>query len=403
MALRKNLGKDYSPTLFLASLGNGGMAVGFYVYLHFMLKHLKIVVTGHDKPVTIPMAEFGAIKQALTGGDLLTSVLVGLSLVGIIVFAARHYFFLLWNLSEFKTFKKTPAYQELLNSNREISLASIPLTLAMSINVFFVVAAVFTPGLWNFVEFLFPGALMGFFLVGIYATRIFVTFMTRVLSTGDFDCSQNNSLSMMLGVFAFSMVAVGFAAPGAMSTTLVTSAIGIIGSTFFLSATVLLGLLTLFMGFRSMMQHGINKENSPTLWIVIPILTLIGISVVRVDHGLHMNLNVHTQPGTMFTTLFIFTSLQVLFGMLGWYVMKQVKYFEEFINGSGQSHTSYALICPGVAFFVFGMFTLHMGLVRMEVISKFGIPYWILIAGLLFIQIKTIIMIFKLDKKLLLD
>jgi len=403
MALRKNLGKDYSPTLFLASLGNGGMAVAFYVYLHFMIKHLKIEVAGHDKPVTIPMAEFGAVKQALTGGDLLTSILVGLALVGILVFAFRHYFYLFWNLSEMKKFKQTPAYQELLNSNQEISLSAIPLTLAMSINVFFVVAAVFVPGLWGVVEYLFPGALLGFFLVGVYTTKIFMTFMTWVLSSGDFDSSRNNSLSMMISVFAFSMVAVGFAAPGAMSNTLLTSAIGIIGSTFFLSATILLGLMTLFKGFRSMVQHGINKENSPTLWIVIPILTLIGISVVRVDHGLHMNLQVHTQSGEMFINLFVFTSLQVLFGVLGWYVMKQVKYFEKFINGDEKSHTSYALICPGVAFFVFGMFTLHMGLVRMAVVPKFGIAYWILLAGLVYIQIKTIIMIFKLDKKLLMD
>jgi len=264
MALKKNLGKEYSPTLFLASLGNGGMAVAFYVYLHFMVKHMNFVAEGHDKQVKIPMAEFGAVKQALTGGDLLTSILVGVALLGIVVFAARHYFFLFWNLSELKKFKQTSAYQELLNSNREISLAAIPLTLAMSINVLFVVAAVFTPGLWNFVEYLFPGALLGFLLVGIYATKIFVIFMTRVLSSGDFDCSQNNSLSMMIAVFAFSMVAVGFAAPGAMSNTLVTSALGIIGSMFFLSATILLGLLTARHQQRKQPHH-VDRDSHPDL------------------------------------------------------------------------------------------------------------------------------------------
>ncbi len=403
MGLRKNLGSEYSPTLFLASLGNGGMAVAFYVYLHFMIKHVKIVVEGHEKPVKVPLAEFSAVKQAITGGDLLTSVFIGLALLGILVFAARHYFYLFWNLSELKHFKKTSAYQELLNSNREISLAAIPLTLGMSINVFFVLAAVFVPGVWSIVEYLFPGALLGFFLVGIYAIKIFVVFMARALSTGELNCAENNSLSMMIAVFAFSMLAVGFAAPAAMSTTLITSALGIIGSMFFLSATILIGMMTLHMGFRAMMEHGINKENSPTLWILIPILTLIGITVVRVDHGLHMNLKVHTQPGEMFLNLFFLTSLQVLFGLMGWFVMKKVGYFKEFINGQRKSNTSYALICPGVAFFVFGMFTLHMGLVRMGVVPKFGIAYWIILATLAFIQIKTILMIFKLDKKLLMD
>lgn len=411
MGLRRNLGSEYSPTLFLASLGNGGMAVAFYVYLHFMLKHMKITVAGHDKPVTVPMAEFNAIKQAITGGDMISSILIGLVLVAILFFAVRHYFFLFWNLSELKIFKQTSAYQELLNSNREISLASIPLTLGMSINVFFVVAAVFIPGVWSVVEYLFPGALLGFLAVGIYATQIFVKFFSRALATGDLNCAENNSLSMMIAVFAFSMLAVGFAAPGAMSTTLLTSALGIIGSTFFLSATILMGMMTLFMGFRAMMEHGINRENSPTLWILIPILTLIGITVVRVDHGLHMNLKVHTDPGGMFTSLFFLTSLQVLFGLMGWFVMKKVGYFQEYISGNGKSHMSYALICPGVAFFVFGMFTLHQGLTRpmvmgipeSAVIAKFGIAYWIILAALAYVQVKTIIMIFKLDKKLLMD
>ncbi len=411
MGLRRNLGAEYSPTLFLASLGNGGMAVGFYVYLHFMIKHMKITVAGHDKPVTVPMAEFNAVKQALTGGDMVTSVLVGLALAGILFFAARHYFFLIWNLSELKIFKQTPAYEAMLNSNREISLASIPLTLGMSINVFFVLAAVFVPGVWSIVEYLFPGALLGFLAVGIYAIQIFVKFFSRALATGDLNCAENNSLSMMIAVFAFSMLAVGFAAPGAMSTTQLTSALGIIGSMFFLSATILIGMMTLHMGFRAMMEHGINKENSPTLWILIPILTLIGITVVRVDHGLHMNLGVHTQPGGLFSKLFFLTSLQVLFGLMGLFVMRKIGYFEEFINGNGKSHMSYALICPGVALFVFGMFTLNMGLARpmvpgnvdSAVITKFGMAYWVILAALAFVQIKTILMIFKLDKKLLMD
>jgi hypothetical protein len=403
MGLKSNLGEKYSPTLFLAALGNGGLAVGFYVYLHFMIKHMKMTMVGHDKPVTVPMATFESVKDALTSGHMLTVVLVSLALLGIVVFSARHLFFLFWNIREFNHYKQTPAYQALLSSEREVSLAAIPLTLSMTINVLFVLGGVFVPGLWNFVEYLFPGALLGFLITGIYAVKIFVVFMTRILSTGDFDCARNNSLSQMIAVFAFSMVAVGFAASAAMSNNMISSALGIIGSVFFLSLTILLGMQSLFIGFRAMMEHGISKENSPTLWIVIPILTLVGISVVRVDHGLHMNLGVHTQPGEMFINIFFIVSLQIIFGIMGWFVMKQVGYAKEFIHGEGKSHVSYALICPGVAFHVFGMFALHMGLVRMQVVPIFGVAYWILLAALVFVQIKTILLLFKLDRKLLID
>ncbi len=405
MGLKRNLGEKYSPIYFLASLGNGGMAVAFYVYLHFMVKHSKMLLTPGDESskVTVPLATFEAIKAGLIHGNMPAKVMIAVALLGIVFFAVRHYFYLIWNLKELGFFKKTPAYAELIAGDKEITLAAIPLTLAMSINVIFVICGVFIPGLWNIVEYLFPMALIGFLVVGIYALKIFVTFMSRILATGDFDCAENNSLSQMIAVFAFSMVSVGFAAPGAMSNNALTSALGIIGSMFFLSAAVLIGLQSLFLGFRAMMQHGINKENSPTLWIVIPILTLLGISIVRVDHGLHMNLHVHTQPGEMFINLIFLISLQIIFAAMGWHVMKQVNYFEEYINGDKKSANSYALICPGVAFFVFGFFVLQMGLVRMGVVPKFGIAYFILLSGLIFIQLKTIIMIFKLDKKLLFD
>ena len=36
--------------------------------------------------------------------------------------------------------------------------------------------------------------------------------------------------------------------------------------------------------------------------------------------------------------------------------MKKLGYFEKFIKSNEKSALSFALICPGVAFFVFGMF-----------------------------------------------
>jgi hypothetical protein len=403
METKSKKGENYSPTLFLASLGNGGLAVSFYIYLHFMLKHAKIDIGTADAPklVKVPMVTFDAIKPVLLGDNLLISIMIGVAMAGILFFAARHYFYLIWNVRKFNAWKKTEAYGELMKSNKEISLAAIPLTFSMSINVFFVLGGVFVPGLWNFVEYLFPVALLGFLIVGIFALRIYLRFMTRMLATGDFDCARNNSLSQMVAVFAFAMVGVGFAAPGAMSNTLVWSALGIIGSMFFLSLTVLIGLQSMFMGFRAMMQYGINKENSPTLWIIVPIITLVGIALVRVDHGLHMNLDVHTQPGEMFTSLFFLLSVQVVFGLLGWFVMKQVGYFDEYVHGEGKSHLSYALICPGVALQVFSMFALHMGLVRLQVVPKFEVAYWILVGLIALLQIKTIQTVFKLDRKLL--
>ena len=79
----------------------------------------------------------------------------------------------------------------------------------------------------------------------------------------------------MIAVFAFSMIAVGFAASAAMSTNTLTVAVAMIGSLFFVTLTVFFGIIKLILGFKSMLRHGLAVEASPTFWVIIPILTLL--------------------------------------------------------------------------------------------------------------------------------
>lgn len=390
MSLRKDLGTTYSPLYFLAALGNGGLAISFFIYLMFLVPH----------PDT-PMVTFEAIVPNLTGGNLPMAALIVVSAIAMLVLAFRHFWLLAWNIREYLGFKRTPAYEALLQSNGEISLMAIPLTLAMSINVVFALGVVFVPGMWNIVEYAFVLPLIGFLLVGLYALRIFGSFFSRVLSTGSFDCARNNNLSQMLAVFAFSMVGVGFAAPAAMSHNIITAALGAFGSIFFVSAAVLLGLMVFVLGFRSMLEHGVSKDASTSLWIIIPILTLLGIAFIRLSHGLHHHFDSHSGPATTFVMLSAFVSIQILFGGLGYLVMKKIGYYEEYVSGTGKSAGSYALICPGVAFFVLGMFFVNAGLAQTGVIQKLSIPYFVLMLPLVYIQVKTILVMLKLDRKLL--
>jgi hypothetical protein len=390
MALKKGLGTSYSPLYFLAALGNGGLAVSFFIYLMFMVPH----------PET-PIVTFDALLPYITSGNPLTAGLVLAAMVAIVIFAVRHFWLLIWNLREYAAFKRTPAYQQLRQSNAEVSLMAIPLTLAMSVNVSFVLGGVFVPGLWNWVEYIFPLPLLAFTAIGIYALRIFGEFFARALSEGSIDCSRNNNLSQMIAVFAFAMVGVGFAAPSAMSHSITTAALGTIGSIFFISAAILLGTMQFVLGFRSMMEHGVSQEMSASLWIIIPILTLIGITFVRLSHGLHHHFGSEGGTTGIFIMLTAFVSLQALFGGLGYLVMKQVGYYQTFISGPGKSVGSYALICPGVAAFVLGMFFLHPGLVAAGVVAKFGIAYFILLIPLVLIQAQTIRVMLRLDRKLL--
>lgn len=62
---------------------------------------------------------------------------------------------------------------------------------------------------------------------------------------------------------------------------------------------------------------------------------------------------------------------------------------------------SYALICPGTALFVFGMFFVHLGLVRGGMLEKFSLPYFILLAPLVLSQLYAIWTMLHLDERIL--
>ncbi|MGM0623853.1 MAG: TsoY family (seleno)protein, partial [Campylobacterota bacterium] len=111
----------------------------------------------------------------------------------------------------------------------------------------------------------------------------------------------------------------------------------------------------------------------------------------------------YDQPSNWFLFLLTSTifSLQLIFGFIGYKVMKKVGYFKTYINGEAKSPASFAIICPGVAFFVFGFFFLIMGLVFNGVVSMFSPTFFVLLAALAYVQFITIKVFFKLSNKLI--
>ena len=382
-----NAREKFDPMCFLSSLGAGGLSVSFFMYLMFLVPHKDS-----------PMATFNHIYPVLMEGSVL-SLISAFALVFIVAFAFLHFKLLIFTTKQFNIYKKTEAYTKLLNSNAEISLMTIPLTYAMTINVCFVLGAVFVPNLWSIVEYMFPFALIGFAVVGYFALKIFFEYFTRLLTKASFDFTKNNNLSQMISIFALSMIAVGFAAPGAMSHTTIVNAIGIFGAIFFASIALLLLLIKLTIGFVNMFENGIGLEASPSLWIMIPILTLLGITFIRISFGLDHNFHTPLAKSSLFTFTSFVVALQIIFGILGYKVMKQNRYFEEYVNGDKKSSVSFALICPGVAFMVFGMFFINFGLTYNGVIEKYSIAYIILMLPFVFVQYKTVLYFFKLKSK----
>jgi len=383
--LIKNLNEKYNPLYFLAALGAGGLAVSFFMYPNFMLPH-----EGN------PMITFNQLYPILMGEDKLTAILLSGALIAIAALAILHFRLLFWNIKEYRKFRKTEAFQSLKNSNREISLMVIPLTLAMSINVSFILGAVFVPDLWSVVEYLFPMAILAFFAVGVYALKILGDYFTRIFIKGDFKFSENNNFSQMIAIFALTMIAVGLAAPGAMSHHKEINAIGMFLSIFFLSIAIILGVIKMTIAFKSTLEHGVDKGTSASLWMMIPILTLMGITLIRLTMGLHHGFEETLSKPSFFIITSVVISLQIFIGMIGYKVMSAVGYFRDHSKGSDANAGSFALICPGVAFFVFGMFFIVFGLVQNGLIDLMSPAFFILLAPLVLVQLQTLRVFFRL-------
>ncbi|MBK1726691.1 TsoY family (seleno)protein [Halorhodospira neutriphila] len=384
----RDLGSSYSPLYFLAALGAGGLAVSFFMWLLFWIPS-----PGHPIPV------FADIAAAFEQGGFLRRAAIAGAWTGIAAFALMHVRLLLWNLREFRGFRRTPAYRQMLNDRTEIQLLAAPLAVAMTINVGFVVGAVFVPGLWSVVEWLFPAAMAGFLAVGVWALWWLGDFWGRVLTESHCDCAADNSLAQLLPSFALAMVGVGLAAPAAMSQLPGTAAVSLVLSSFFMVSAVLSGAVMLVLGIRAMLEQRANPVSAPSLWLVVPILTVIGITLVRQTHGFHVHFGSEAGGIETLGMLSYLLVTQIAFGLLGWVVMRRYGYFKRFIFGPENSAGSYTLVCPGVALAVMLHFFTNVGLVKHGALAPFSPVYWVLTGVAIAIQAATILLVLRLNAK----
>jgi hypothetical protein len=379
---------NWSPLYYLASVGAGGLAVTFFMYLMFWVPH-------PDKPVPV----FEDIASAFADASPLFAAVILLAAAGIAVFGAMNLYLLAWNLRRTGAFHGSDRGQALAASNAQTQIMAMPLALAMSVNVGFILGLVFVPGLWSVVEYLFPAALVAFLAIGALALRQMGGFLARVIGSGGFDCKANNSFAQLLPAFSLAMVGVGLAAPGAMSVTPLTAGTSIILSTFFLVAATVIAIIGVILGLRAMLDNGVNVEQAPTLLIVIPLMTVLGILMLRQDHGLHVHFESHTSAGDMLVMLTRMLSLEVLFALFGLTLLAATGYLRRFIWGAETSVGSYALVCPGVALSVLMHFWINKGLVAAGLIAKFGAAYWALTAIALAAQVAMILLLVVLNRR----
>jgi len=380
--------KTFNPLSFLQALWAWWLSVSFFMYVMFMTKHKW------------PIPTFDTLLPYFQTWNIREIVMITLSVLWITFFLVLHIVTLIKNFKQFFIFKKSKEFKEFKETNSEITLITIPLTLAMTLNVLFIAFAIFVPNFWSIIEYAFPIAILMFVLIGILALVIYGRYFVKRMLLWWLSPDNNNSLTQLISAFAFSMVWVWLAWSTAMSRVVETSAIAMFFSIFFLVIAFIIVFIKIVIGFGAMFSNWINKQSSPSLWMKIPILTLFWISLVRHNLALEHVFGVHLEWMKMFVLTSIIFSMQIFFWYIWYIVMKKNNYFKDYLYWKEKDVTTFALICPWVAFVVFGMFFVHKWLIFSWILEKFSIIYFILLLPLLFVQIKTVIIMLKLNRKL---
>lgn len=378
----------YWPKYFLSALGAGWLAVTFFMYLQFLTVH------------STPMATFDTLMVYFESGNILQSVSILAIMAAILYFGYLHVRYIIWNIIQYKKYQKTNAYKEIKESNDEVDLLGFPLVIAMGINVGFILWGVFIPWLWNVIEYLFPVAILWFLAAWIFAFQVYLPFIARSF-TGGFDEEKNNKLWQLKASLTFLMVAVWLAAPVTMSTNITTAWVALVLSLFFLVVWIFFGLVHLSLWLQMIFKKWLAIDASPSLWVPIPIFTLIGVTIIRYLLWVTRVFEGEIWWLTFLTVITIFITLQIIFALIGFVVMKKNGFFQNYLHGKEKTLNLFALICPWVAWVVLGFFFVHQWLIKAEIIEKFGVIHIILIAILALLQIKTIQVFFQVRTKLL--
>jgi hypothetical protein len=378
----------------LAALGSAGMTASFF----FLLNYLTI----HPGDAFI---SFDILMRDYVGRTDPLGLLIQFYALGAIASAGLHFFLLKRWLVAFQDYRKTQDYKDLKNSNREVQLMAIPLTFSMSMNVFFILGAIFIPGLFSevtiagittqLIDFLF--VIAGIYFAGmlVLALTIFGRYWSR-LAHGDFNFDDNTNLSQMLAIFAFGMVGVSLGALSFSKVELIAF-IGMSMAYIVLTIAAMLGLIKLILGFKSMFEGGIKPQTSVTLLLPVAVLGMFVVGLYRADIGAMHAFNLERDTLHHLMVFIIGGGVSLLIGTFALLVMRRNQYIKRMSEGEFDA-SSFALICPGFAFEVQLVLLLNIGLIMTGMINFGSTAHLVFWIPLIVLQATTIYYLFKLLK-----
>ncbi len=331
--------KLFSPLIFLASLGAGGISVIPFAFFNYTIPHGKGLIYISTMP-------YGDISFWQT---LLYRIMEG----GMIVFALLHiilsvvFFIGLWG------YLKTDKYKDLIKNPLENSAILAPfISITMTLNMFIGPIRYFLPAFAENLQIFMVPALVVWAVIWAYSLVVVVRLL-KISFVSDFDVNKI-SFGWLLYPFVLAMVTVtgtGIAAIAHNSDVAnVAAFMSLISGTMgmFLFAVKLMSIFKSHFAATSLPE----KQFLPSFLIVIPNITLYAISIFRFGHYLEHHYGAELGVYFMVVTVTAF-AFEVWYMFFGLSLLKDYfkrHFFREF------HVTQWGLICPLVAFAVLGIF-----------------------------------------------
>jgi tellurite resistance protein TehA-like permease len=374
---------QFNMLWFIMALGFGGTSVAGYAFLNNTLPR---------NPPFKGMLYNANINEYTAQMGTLYSYLTAYLKVHMLFFGALHIVALIGcTLLYFGWRKKHPEqYNELYkDTTRNSILIAPPLAYAMAFNVFLVLGYVFVDWMRINLDLLIPYASGFYGLLWLWTMATAIRLQATALSKG-FDVN-NMHFGWLLIPFSLAMTSVTGAGIAYLAHGGLADTIFFLSLTSFTMALFLL-CVKLFSLFKSHYATGMPSkvEFLPSFFVVVPILTLLTISILRYGYYFQHKFPVHL-PEALFA--FLASSgfaLMTWYMALGLFLMRD--YFKEYLfNTSYFDESQWGLICPMVAYSVLATF-----------VYKHALAYPAMLAVILiFMALDVIILITMLFKQYL--
>ncbi len=367
----KKTKKNFSPLLFLASLGAGGISVIPFAFLNYTFDHGKGLVKIAD--INYQNLEIG------------TKILFRFMELSMLIFIILHVILSIIFFIKLIPWLKKKSYKKFIENPLENSAILAPfISIIMTMNVAIGPIRYFIPDFSkNLQSFMFP-ALIAWAIIWIFLMRMEIKLLKTSFEKS-FDINKIH-FGWLLHPFALGMLTV----TGTGIAALAHSA-NIAHLAAFMSLTsgtmglflLLVKMITLFKSHFA--APGMpDRQFLPSFLIVIPNITLYAISAFRLGHYLeHQH---HLEMGAFFLII-----MTVSFAFETWYLAFGLSLLKEYFKKhfSKEYYVSqWGLVCPVVAYAVLGSF-----------VYKFFVPNLIIYGLVVLTMIISIILFFVLLEK----